>query len=499
MNIRQAKEEIRQTLRAYLAKEDGHYLMPVIRQRPLLLMGAPGIGKTAVIEQIAEEEKVALVSYTITHHTRQSAIGLPLIREREYDGTTYSATEYTMSEIIASIYERMQETGQKEGILFLDEINCVSETLAPIMLQFLQEKKFGNHRVPEGWVIITAGNPPEYNKSAREFDVVTLDRIRVLEIDADFPAWKTYAFENLVNPAIISYLELKQENFYRMETTTTGRRFVTARGWEDLSVLMGAYERLGLAITRDIAGEYLKQPEVADDFMNYLMLYHKYETVYQISTILEGKASESLTARFAGAPFDERISVISMLLSGLGTRFAAARDSKYLTDTLYAALREARDSSDPAAVLAKAAETARNALFTDSRGKTLSQDEKKRRETAAAELSDYSRLAGEAGFDQVKEKFRKHTDGKKKKDAACAQALEQTFAFLEQAGKVRSGEHLSGDTGSDLVYFVTELATNYLSMDFIRSHGSEAFYRYSSETADDRTRRELQQEISQLL
>ena len=65
---------------------------------------------------------------------------------------------------------------QKEGILFLDEINCVSETLAPSMLRFLQYKIFGRHRVPEGWIVVTAGNPPGYNRSVREFDIVTWDR-----------------------------------------------------------------------------------------------------------------------------------------------------------------------------------------------------------------------------------------------------------------------------------------------------------------------------------
>ena len=53
-----------------------------------------------------------------------------------------SVTEYTMSEIIASVYETMERTGCREGILFRDEINCVSETLAPTMLQFLQNKTF---------------------------------------------------------------------------------------------------------------------------------------------------------------------------------------------------------------------------------------------------------------------------------------------------------------------------------------------------------------------
>ena len=116
-----------------------------------------GVGKTQIMEQIARECKIGLVAYTITHHTRQSAVGLPFIKEREYDGKSYSVTEYTMSEIIASVYERMEATGLKEGILFIDEINCVSETLAPTMLQFLQCKTFGNQAVPKGWVIVAAG------------------------------------------------------------------------------------------------------------------------------------------------------------------------------------------------------------------------------------------------------------------------------------------------------------------------------------------------------
>ena len=126
MNIRQAKNEIKHTVEAYLKKDEaGDYEIPEIRQRPVLLMGPPGIGKTQIMEQIARELGVGLVAYTITHHTRQSAVGLPFIREEEFAGKTYSVTEYTMSEIIASVYRRIRDSGQREGILFIDEINCV--------------------------------------------------------------------------------------------------------------------------------------------------------------------------------------------------------------------------------------------------------------------------------------------------------------------------------------------------------------------------------------
>ena len=149
MNIKRAKQEIGDSIEAYLLKNEyGEYEIPTVRQRPILLIGAPGIGKTQIMEQVAEECGIGLVAYTITHHTRQSAIGLPYIKEKEFAGKKMSVTEYTMSEIVASVYEKMEKTGWKEGILFLDEINCVSETLAPAMLQFLQCKSFGNHKIP---------------------------------------------------------------------------------------------------------------------------------------------------------------------------------------------------------------------------------------------------------------------------------------------------------------------------------------------------------------
>ena len=147
MNIKEAKEQIKNAMTAYFTKDEfGSYAVPVEKQRPVFLMGPPGIGKTAIMEQIAQELDVCLVSYSMTHHTRQSALGLPFIEKKVFDGKEYQVSEYTMSEIIASVYETMEATGKREGILFLDEINCVSETLAPMMLQFLQCKATGCRR-----------------------------------------------------------------------------------------------------------------------------------------------------------------------------------------------------------------------------------------------------------------------------------------------------------------------------------------------------------------
>ncbi len=261
------------------------------------------------MEQVARECGIGLVAYT------------PFISKKHYGEKEYSVTEYTMSEIVASVYDKIEETGLSEGILFIDEINCVSETLAPTMLQFLQCKTFGNHRIPEGWLIAAAGNPPEYNKSVREFDIVTLDRLKVIPVEPDFGAWREYACREAIHPAIIAYLDLKQQNFCRIETTVDGKLFATPRGWEDLSRLMEVYETLGIPIDRNVIGQYIQYPAISKDFANYLELYEKYRKDYQVDAILAGEIREELCDKVRKAPFDEKMSVISLLLTRLENEF----------------------------------------------------------------------------------------------------------------------------------------------------------------------------------
>ena len=119
MNIQRSKRN--DTIYAagvFQKDENGYPLVPLRQQRPILLIGPPGIGKTAIMEQIAGECGAGLVAYTMTHHTRQSAMGLPKIVECTFDDAQVSVTEYTMSEIIASMYACMEKPGKREEFIF---------------------------------------------------------------------------------------------------------------------------------------------------------------------------------------------------------------------------------------------------------------------------------------------------------------------------------------------------------------------------------------------
>ncbi len=335
MNIQEAKEEIKRTVKAYTARtEEGAFRIPVKRQRPVLLIGPPGIGKTAIMEQIARECGLGLVAYTMTHHTRQSAIGLPVLEKREFQGEAYTVTAYTMSEIIASVYEQMEESGLREGILFLDEMNCVSETLMPAMLQFLQYKTFGSHRLPEGWVIVAAGNPFVYNRAVREFDTVTLDRVKRMEVEPDLGVWKRYALRQGLHPAVLSFLELRPECFYVMEAG--GKGFVTGRGWEDLSEMLLTLEELQLAVEEVLFEQYLQEKETARAFAFYYRLYEKWSHKLRPEYILEGEGaipSESFRG-LPGLPFDERLCIVWLLLQRLSHMGEALEEQERLAKSL---------------------------------------------------------------------------------------------------------------------------------------------------------------------
>ena len=475
MDIKRAKQEIKDSIEAYLAKDEfGEYLIPAIRQRPILLMGAPGIGKTQIMEQIARECKVGLVSYTITHHTRQSAVGLPFIKEKTFGSESFSVTEYTMSEIIASVYEKMEKTGLREGILFIDEINCVSETLAPMMLQFLQGKTFGNQKVPEGWVIVTAGNPPEYNKSVREFDVVTLDRIKRIDVQPDFEVWKEYAYEQGIHPAVISYLELRRKNFYRMENTVDGRIFATARGWEDLSRLIQVYETLGKDVDREVVCQYIQHPMIAKDFAAYLALYNKYKTDYAVEELLQGKWTQITIQKIRNASLDEHLSLVGLLNGKLSQLFTEC----YLTDSyitkLYEYMVYYRDNLANISLKA-VCQKAENDLESARKAELLTRNEEKTFLRVNTFLENiWLKMEGITQaecdiYEKVKEAFSGEADDLEKQTETVAQTLQNVFDFMEAA---------FGDS-QEMVAFITELNANFYSIWFIRENGSDQYYRHN--------------------
>ena len=501
MNIKEAKEQIGNAVKSYFTKNQfGQYIIPIEKQRPVFLMGPPGVGKTAIMEQLAQELDIGLVSYSMTHHTRQSALGLPFIVKKIYDGEEYDVSEYTMSEIIASVYDMISETGKREGILFLDEVNCVSETLAPAMLQFLQYKIFGRHRVPEGWIIVTAGNPPEFNNSVREFDIVTWDRLKRIDIEPDFDAWKEFAYKTGVHAAIITYLEIKKGAFYKIETTVDGKRFVTARGWCDLSDMINLYEMQGITVDEKLIIQYLQDPAIAKDFAIYYDLYNKYRSDYQIDKILDGTVSADVKERAKTAPFDEKLSLLGLLIDGVGEKLKDVFDEENSLRALSEGLnnvgaRSSLPGVDVYAELERQIEKKKKDIYIGNQSGSLSADKEYAQRGAILCMEDEIKLLHNKGIRNIAEGFKllkkdynnrikeleKHID-------ICRKKLSNVFVFCEDVFS----------EGQELLILVTELTVNYYSALFINKYGCEKYFEHNRELLFYERRKEIISEINGL-
>ena len=440
------------------------------------------------------------MSYSMTHHTRQSALGLPFITHKNYKGVEFDISEYTMSEIIASVYEVMEQSGIEEGILFLDEINCVSETLAPSMLQFLQYKVFGRHKVPDGWVIVTAGNPPEYNKSVREFDVVTMDRMKLVEVEADYATWKEYALRQGIHNAVTTYLDMKKNDFYRVETNVGGKSYVTARGWEDLSATMLLCEEEGLAVDETLVSQYLHNEKIVKEFTAYYELYNKYKKDYKIEEILEGSNSAQVVERARIAKFDERLSLLGMLLDKLESEMKEnLEESDHLTDLMKVlkAVRILCEKDADKGVQAQITDQIANReklMASMANAGTLSDEDRHRHravikflETAERKLR-LEKLEGEAAFALLKADFDARVAGMKAENSRIQTRLHNLFAFSEVAFM----------DGNEVLVLVTELTVNAYSARFIGLYGSADYQRHNEDLMLHERQDDIMKEIEAL-
>jgi hypothetical protein len=324
----EVKQAVKDAVRGYLLKSaDGNYIYKEVNRLPIYLEGSPGLGKTEIAKQVAEELQIGFVSSSLTHHTRQSVLGLPVIQQLDED---VQFTQYTMSEIIGMVWQQ-KEKGYDEGILLLDEFPCVSESILPVMLAFLQTKNIGNHHLPEGWVILLCGNPPECNKSARRFDAAINDRLRKLHIEFCGEDFLLYAEQHGFHKTILSYLKIHQEHIYVCENKTDGD-LVTCRGWENLSHALKVYEQLNQKIDENFIYQFIKSEKIAYEFNKYYKLTSSGCTEEDIDNILKGIRLQEYAARWNENDFVEQWYIVDVLANSIKNMVDKQANQVYLAN-----------------------------------------------------------------------------------------------------------------------------------------------------------------------
>ena len=266
--------------------------------------------------------------------------------------------------------------------------------------------------------------------------------------------------------------------------------FATARGWEDLSQLLKSYEALHKKADREVVHQYIQHWKIAKDFANYLELYEKYKKDYGLEKILEGYYDKDTLEQLRYASFDERLSVVNMLLGQLGGLFKECYVSDRYVTILYDVLRRYKEDLDLPGAIREFAETYERLIKAEQ----LTRQEDRIRRKVSDTLEGYRQLEKaehldkEAAFDRVKEEFTKETDERERMIEKAANALDHAIDFMEDA---------FGDS-QEMVAFVTELNTSYYSIQFLKENDCDKYYRYNKRLLFDEQQQEILKELDEV-
>ena len=332
--------------------------------------------------------------------------------------------------------------------------------------------------MPVGWILVTAGNPPEYNKSVREFDVATLDRVRTIPVEPDSEVWLQYAREKHIHSAVCAYLTIRPKDFYLVEDQTEKSCFVTARGWEDLSELLKAYEALGLEVTRQVVSQYLQQERVAKEFTAYYQIYQNYQEDYALGQLLEGQLDATSRNRklnmAKSGSFEERFTVTELLIDVLSGNFADWHLKSTWLQALYEALqRLKRDYGEGPGAQAAAMEKSLQVRMGAGLLKNQEIDVEKwvihQLEYMDLQLKKEHIREKEPAINRLRELFSACREDIRDRAEQTGDKLKQAFWFVENC----FGQ------GQEMTLFMTELTRDRNAMAFIAEYGSDEFLHFS--------------------
>ena len=263
-------------------------------QQPAMIWGPPGVGKSAVTKQLAEELGVELRDVRAILLDPVDLRGLPHING---DGRAHWA-----------VPEFLPREG--EGILFLDELTAAPQLTQAACYQLILDRKLGEYELPAGWTIIAAGNRENDRGVVHRMPSPLTNRFVHVEFGVDLDDWTKWATKHGIATEVIAFLRFRDELLHDFDPRRSEKAFPTPRTWEFVSNIVGSnsvtngieYPLITGAVGEGAAAEFMGFLKVARSIQSPDMILMAPETapvpeeaatLYAISTALARKATEN--------------------------------------------------------------------------------------------------------------------------------------------------------------------------------------------------------------
>ncbi len=235
-------------------------------KQPVFLWGAPGIGKSQIVAQIAKEKNCKLIDIRAVLLDPVDIRGLPKISP---DGQTSWCPPSFLP----------KENSTDQGIVFLDELNAAPPLVQAACYQLVLDRRVGEYILPDGWTIIAAGNGERDRSVTHRMPTALANRMVHINMQTSVEDWLIWAEKTNIRPEVIAFLRFRPKLIHDFDPQHSDKAFASPRSWEFLSRILdtNVHESVEFELFQGTVGM-----SAATEFMGFLRVWRDLPTVEHI-------------------------------------------------------------------------------------------------------------------------------------------------------------------------------------------------------------------------
>jgi len=226
---------------------------------PVFLWGPPGIGKSSIVSQVAQDEGIGYIDLRLSLLDPTDLRGIPFFDTKQ-ETALWAPPSF------------LPDGSQEKGILFLDELNTAAPMVQASAYQLILDRKIGEYNLPDGWAIVAAGNRESDRGVVFRMASPLANRFVHLEMEVDINSWKSWAIKKEIDASIIAFILYRPDALFSFNANNDSKSFATPRTWEYVNEIISSKpdEDLVLlmvsgAIGEELAASYLGFRSIAGD------------------------------------------------------------------------------------------------------------------------------------------------------------------------------------------------------------------------------------------
>lgn len=297
------------------AKNLSESLSALVKQKvPTFLWGAPGIGKSSIVKQIATKMDVAFIDLRLALMDPTDLKGIPF-----YDKESHTALWAPPAFL----------PNDGEGILFLDELNSAPPSVQSSAYQLILDRRVGEYELPEGWAIVAAGNREGDRGVTYRMPSPLANRFVHLELEVDVNDWRDWAYQSELDERIIAYISYKNEHLFTFDVKSDTKSFATPRSWEYVANILKSelpqtllLETISGTIGKDVSVSFLSFIKVMDRLPSIENILNATEQEYVLEVDVLYALSAGIVSAYLKEPHEQRLDNLLLYTLEMKSEFA---------------------------------------------------------------------------------------------------------------------------------------------------------------------------------